>query len=664
MRRIIVLLALKLIIFSSVNVWAWNDEYTHQDLSEKAAEHSVLSSAKGDYLKNLGFDKNLEETFTLSGETKNVKNWIRYGSLKEDAGNIFTAYYYNHFHNPLALSWNQAGLSTCYPWINGMSSILWAQNSSNPWNWQKARDYYYLALTSSTNTQRNENFAKTFKGIGHITHLIQDISQPAHVRNDPHPLDDIGIVPQFENWAKDPDNQSTVSSFISNPVFPTVSLNTSVGGYVPITQLWDTDQYNGSNPPTGNTIGLSEYTNANFLSENTIFSSFTYPRKTDTEYYEEYLKDWGLFKVYRKYFKKTGGGEQIQHFVYAGRLYKYLDTWPTLQTYTLGLDNQCYKDYAQKLLPRAVGYSAGLLNYFFRGQINMEKDPNNSSQYVIKNESNEDMDGTFTLCYDDATENRKCFVNWNLQIATGQSKSVSFTAPTSPEPKEKGKYILVFNGTLGNENGAVTGKVVKLCGGSATITISGSDAPQNGSQYTATGGESPYTWTISKGSIQPVNADGSTASVTVSGQCGVATITVKDSCGNQTTKDIRLPSGSWVMVSMEVCQGLGDKPSVSNVSGTSGIQEYYSIFMYQRDFGGWRNCIPYPDYYTTPCPEGCSKVSNHSPLDQNGDSKIPECSPSGKVVTGTTTICGIQYTTAYYYKWIKIGTKIFEWRCP
>ncbi|HBR16547.1 MAG: hypothetical protein A3G39_06875 [Deltaproteobacteria bacterium RIFCSPLOWO2_12_FULL_43_16] len=78
----------------------------------------------------------------------------------------------------------------------------------------------------------------------------------------------------------------------------------------------------------------------------------------------------------------------------------------------------------------------------------------------------------------------------------------------------------------------------------ATVTLSGPDAPTNGSQYTASGGTEPYAWSISKGSITQSGV------VTVSGQCGTATITVKDSCGNQATKDVRLPGGAWVLVNV------------------------------------------------------------------------------------------------------------------
>lgn len=75
------------------------------------------------------------------------------------------------------------------------------------------------------------------------------------------------------------------------------------------------------------------------------------------------------------------------------------------------------------------------------------------------------------------------------------------------------------------------------------VAISGPDAPTDGDQYTASGGAEPYTWSIGKGSI---TQDGV---VTASGQCGEATVSATDNCGNTGTKDVRLPSGGWVLVS-------------------------------------------------------------------------------------------------------------------
>ncbi|MEK7517657.1 MAG: hypothetical protein AAB583_03840, partial [Patescibacteria group bacterium] len=337
MKKIIMGFTLFVSIIFHNNLWAWNADITHRDLSKIVAQKSQI--ADGSYIKNIGYEKGLELVDDKGAEVQNSKisRWIELikdGAIEEDAGNIFTAYYYNHFHDPLALSWSQAGLSTWYPGINGMSSLLWAQNTTNPWNWQKTREYFYTALTGKDysgnlvavdKTQRDAYFAKTFQGLGHIIHLVEDVAQPAHVRNDPHPLDDIGVVPQFENWAKN--NRSTASSFMSNPVFPSVSLDTSVGGYIPITQLWDTNQYNGSNSPSGTNIGLSEYTNANFFSEDTInVSNFTYPDITQTTVTERNFTNTFWNTIYpREYYLKNCCGETNTNQGYLLSAVDYLD---------------------------------------------------------------------------------------------------------------------------------------------------------------------------------------------------------------------------------------------------------------------------------------------------------------------------------------------------
>ena len=38
------------------------------------------------------------------------------------------------------------------------------------------------------------------------------------------------------------------------------------------------------------------------------------------------------------------------------------------------LDEACYDDYLEKLVPKAVAYSAGLLEFLFRGDIDFEVD--------------------------------------------------------------------------------------------------------------------------------------------------------------------------------------------------------------------------------------------------------------------------------------------------
>jgi len=69
---------------------------------------------------------------------------------------------------------------------------------------------------------------------------------------------------------------------------------------------------------------------------------------------------------------KITDGEQIGHFVRPSYLttavYGILGEGSKYYR-TFYRDERCHEDYAQKLIPRAVGYSADMLNYFFRGTI-------------------------------------------------------------------------------------------------------------------------------------------------------------------------------------------------------------------------------------------------------------------------------------------------------
>ena len=182
-----------------------------------------------------------------------------------------------------------------------------------------------------------------------------------------------------------------------------------------------------NNLATSLTVGLAEYTNANFFSGDTIFAAekystgdrhyFPYPRKssTDLQAYvaqikplltqiaEDGIEDKGTW------IKKEGDGEKIDHFVrtsrWTGKIYKTFGEGSLFYS-SFYRDDECHKDYSSKLIPRSVGYSAGLLNYFFRGDIDMIPDDAISSGYVIVNNTDENMSGIFELWYDNKNDQR------------------------------------------------------------------------------------------------------------------------------------------------------------------------------------------------------------------------------------------------------------------
>jgi hypothetical protein len=413
-----VTLIISFILNASKNALSWDDGVTHKDLSRYAAESSVLGKSKGDYLKNLGFEKGLNEEIKWN-ETNIIVEWLAKGAELEDAGGFIPLLQppsrsVNHFHNPLK-SWSQAGLDDIK---TGESSLLWAQDgptqstfTEGDWSWQKVRQVYYLALISTTDALRQVNFAQTFRGLGHQMHLIQDAAVPEHVRNDAHPEDaffgKLNINIYFESWVKDRfPTLNDLKTLAPTPLFPVLSFDPSqytldssynTRNLVPSALFFDTDQYDPNNPSqffasgvaTSLSIGIAEYTNANFASDDTIFTEnkpttdphyFPYPNKSSTDI-QSYINQNKLPETVigednipdtAFWIAKTGDGENIVHFVRPRYLTNnvYDNVGGGILYYrTFYRDEVCHQDYASLLIPRAVGYSAGLLNYFFRGAL-------------------------------------------------------------------------------------------------------------------------------------------------------------------------------------------------------------------------------------------------------------------------------------------------------
>jgi hypothetical protein len=433
---------------------------THAEVTRIASVRSTLDEVLRD---QLGVGGGLGTSI----RGYDLTNWLAQGGRREDDFIRFL----NHFHNPLA-DWSAAGLLGSV----GQSSILWGQNASlSGWSWQDVRTAYFDALTRSASSDREAGLAKAFEGLGRQAHLIQDAASPAHTRNDPHALYNFeSLVDQarrqdqnaFNAWlAGSPDTPGVPDpgwQFLDgNPLAP-----------VATARLVDTDRYFGGNPgsTTAPLIGLAEYTNANFFSEDRIFTEndidlqkrFPYPsRSSVTE--QDFDVQVGGSTVKRRYFVKSADGATGYRLATVGLLRDYhqrfnLD-WTRFRE-SPALDEAVYRDYAARLLPRAVSYSTALLDYFFRGRVNAF---GNDLSFTFENLTDEAMDGTFTLYYDDNGDVRRPVpgASWTRALApAGAVEDLSLSPPSGPLPKEPGRYMLVFRGALGSEQDAVVGRQV------------------------------------------------------------------------------------------------------------------------------------------------------------------------------------------------------------
>ena len=500
-----------LLISSPVALPAYDRE-THRAIAERSVDPSVSSLDR--FLRDdLGLEAGIRERFPGRSEPglRTVQQLVGAGASFED---VPSQRVLNHFHNPLAEPWWTAGLLGI-----GQSSVLWQQNPAQDnaagggnWSWQDARRYFLDTLRGETRAQRERTLVETFEALGHLTHLIQDAAVPAHVRDDPHPSfiifgRRIPINPDwYEDWVDDiRESDPVLFGELLNqpPVAPPVSVFTPTDDLqapVPVARLIDTDRFRSALANIDVTaepaIGIAESTNGNYLSRDTLFRRFPFPRQQALGALPVIEPEGAEF---RRYFSKTTEGEPVRLFVTEGALHRSL-------TAALGapppaggwfLDERVHQEYAARLLPRAVGYSATLLDYFFRGPLEASIQPVTDPEtglvipdvleLVATNTSPDPLGpGTLTVYVDDDTGARQPVLTPDSTPPATQvilrDVPIGLTPKDAPlraadgtpirfkPPLASTRYTVVYQGDLGQEKrerpaGFLGGIVAKVLGG-------------------------------------------------------------------------------------------------------------------------------------------------------------------------------------------------------
>lgn len=488
MKKLTGILFVSTLFFPAMLAWAYEVD-THEEMSAAAVATSVLKN-QTDVLVNLGLKPLTDlQTFPSSqGNPRTVVQLFREGANFEDTLGIGRPR--NHFYNPL----NGAPLSLGILPL-GSPSPDWALEDrgeitgilgfgKQEFSYRDARQYFYDALTKSTKSERDKNFGLTFQTLGQVIHHVQDMAQPQHVRNDQH----LELKTSYELALCVIGGGISCATYFSikNPSLYEAYTNRDdvrrglpFSGYAPVYSSTDTATFNKPRKfwHSVDGKGLADYTNRGFVSAGTIFDS-SFPAVLDTTSKQSFdiqtllpgtsLK--GMMTFYSSTVTDKYAGSSVVNrraatsSIFDADIKKYA-TSDKKEVLTL---NRFNFDAAHALLiPRAVGYSAGLINYFFRGKIDFIEDKNNPGKYVIKNLSAEDMQGTFTLYYDAVDNNRypvagdavdKTWASLAV-LKNNQVDNLGFSPPVYPVPKEPGKYMLVFNGDLGEEK-ATTGVTV------------------------------------------------------------------------------------------------------------------------------------------------------------------------------------------------------------
>lgn len=405
MVKTFIYLSISFFLISGSAAQSHDDIVVHPLITRNAA----LQSKTDNYLAtNLNFSEGWETI--ISGKAgKSILKYLEEGSQAEDKPRCRAA---SHFHDPLK-SWNVSYMTDRNPYVDFRcqfseytqiySNITWSTGYLSPdapriervaqrMGWDHARKYFYLALMATSKTDREQYYALTFQALGQVLHLLEDLSVPAHVRNDftshynhrflpesiPDPKWNVNL---FEYYVKN--NPGLILA--AEPQFP------SFPSPFRVTDFWDRDIYDGSTPLNGLDLGLAELVNANYLSDWTIpnnnptdqhFFEFPQINQSTTQICEDLAPD---SNIKRKYISRKSGaggcplpleGKKVDHFATPSLLNdEHSITEGNISILRLWLDNNVHGTYARELLPPAIGYSAGLLQYFFRGRLEVTAVP-------------------------------------------------------------------------------------------------------------------------------------------------------------------------------------------------------------------------------------------------------------------------------------------------
>ncbi|HBV58122.1 MAG TPA: hypothetical protein DEB73_02595 [Candidatus Magasanikbacteria bacterium] len=251
-----------------------------------------------------GLTKLAAELYNQQGGQLNSQEikWLMQGAIEEDT----PFRWMNHFYDPIHI----VGLKSSYD-----TAKKWAENASNQASYAKGDQTWQRAIYY----WQTGNKEKSLIALGHILHLLEDMTVPAHTRDDAHPEGD-----PYEVWVKN--NFKAIN-----------------GEWIYFNKLEKYFDY------------LANYSNNNFYSEDTIES-----------------KKFTLLNIDGFDAKEVNNGFVRKYFFGNNIVKKYL-FWVDVKPLWLGGntikesvdDNLILSNHYSLLAPKAIGAGAGVIKLFF-----------------------------------------------------------------------------------------------------------------------------------------------------------------------------------------------------------------------------------------------------------------------------------------------------------
>ena len=440
---------------------------THRILSITAIDASEVSSAATDFYSLIGLS------------FADAQSAISNGANNEDNGNRAFNHFFDPSHGGSAL---QVGITLGNPspdWI--LAGIGQPCPGPDCHSYNGIAALYLNALTAPNVTSRQNAARQVFTDLGHVVHHVQDMAQPQHTRNDDHcdsilcALPDVLLGTTFykasayEAFADS--RRATYRTFAPTRVYSSVADN----GFASARDFWQ--------KTTGPLLGLAVYSNQAVITVGTNFENcavsdpfansrgycatrkYALPRASDTTLSAIDLSTFGEPSDIETHVTLTPSQPIAQLGAFSN----------IITGNTFSVNRLDYLTSISLLVPRAIGYSAGLLNFFFRGKVDAKLDP--TGKIMINNLSSGRLVGKFTLFYDAINGNRDrkaAAVLLTGEIPSNGSAFSTVSVPSFPDADGTGQFILVFDGNFVAPNGSVdrivAGKKVVLAPSSLVIT--------------------------------------------------------------------------------------------------------------------------------------------------------------------------------------------------
>ena len=411
---------------------------------------------------------------------EDATNFMVIGSAEEDAlptedpvGGFRSL---NHFYDPLT----GLGLSNI-PYDDrptsgtiGSDSFTWGSKRNSPgkfgaynvWSWQNARDHEWLGLTAASPSARRDALTNMFRAVGQVVHLVEDASQPEHVRNEQH----LAPGSPIEKYG---------GKHLATLNYQNGMLDWKRLGFTKLEDFWDRQLYTGSasalsaDANGGAKLGMAEFANGNFLGGRHLFPE--YFKQGDVQYYPFPSRDKstnykqvkadpsiGLDTYTLKngheakgiYIKKNSDGVTVDHLSRINYLGAKKFSGLAGPAFCTINDTNVLDDYHDILIPKAVEYSTGILDYYFRGQVgvNFLGWDESYQQFSLRITNKSGMNfqgGAFKLFRDDSNGQRT-----EVPITTDYSGSLADNGTITARFDNPGtnfeKLTAIYKGTVGS----------------------------------------------------------------------------------------------------------------------------------------------------------------------------------------------------------------------